>query len=254
MYHEVSPREAMAERYTVPMDNFREQLRYLRDNGYQTISLREYITNLECHGSNEGKKIILSFDDNNLSHYVTAMPLLAEFGFSATFFIVSGFIDTQKDFMTSEQIREMERSGMSIESHSHTHRFLSDLRDSDLRNELETSKRVLEGLLNCPVEFISCPGGRYSKRVLETALDAGYRGVCTSAPGLNMAVGDQVSTTFQRFLVSSDTPIEMFIKIARGDCEFVRNQVRQHRLKTAAKRLLGNRLYHGLWQHLRRDM
>ncbi len=254
MYHEVGPRETLAERYTVPTESFREQLGYLRDNGYRTISLQDYFRQAETGGAAGEKQIILTFDDNNLSHYLVSLPLLVEFGFSATFFVVSGFVDTRPDFMTSGQLREMERAGMSIESHSHTHRFLSELGDDDLRAELETSKRLLEGHVHHPIDFISCPGGRYSERVLERALAAGYRGVCTSAPGLNAPVGGRPSRGLQRFLVSADTPIEIFTRMVRGDRRFVLGQVRRHRIKSAIKNMLGNRLYHGIWQRLRRDI
>lgn len=254
MYHEVGPRETLAERYTVPTDNFRAQLGYLRDNDYRVISLQDYVRQTETGETAGEKQIILTFDDNNLSHYLVSLPLLMEYGFSATFFVVSGFVDTRPDFMTSGQLREMESSGMSIESHSHTHRFLSELKDEDLRVELETSKRLLEEHLHHPVDFISCPGGRYSERVLERALAAGYRGVCTSAPGLNAPVGGRPTRVFQRFLVSADTPIETYTRMARGDRRFVLAQVRRHRIKAVIKNMLGDRLYHGIWQRLRRDV
>jgi peptidoglycan/xylan/chitin deacetylase (PgdA/CDA1 family) len=254
MYHEVGPRETLTERYTVPTDNFRAQLRYLRDNGYTTISLRDYLAQARVGVSAARMPVILTFDDNNLSHYLVSTPLLVEFGLTATFFIVSGFIDTRPEFLTSGQLREMERCGMSVESHSHTHRFLSELADEELRAELETSKRVLEEHLHHPIEFISCPGGRYSGRVLEFALAAGYHGVCTSAPGLNAPSGGDASRLIRRFLVSAGTPLETFARMVRGERRFVRRQIRRYRMKSAVKHVLGERLYHDIWQRWRRDL
>jgi len=252
MYHEVGPVETLTEWYTVPTHKFREQLEYLRDHDYQTVSLEQF-RHSATHARGE-RKVIITFDDNNLCHHSVSTPILVEFKFQATFFIVSSFLDTRKDMLSTTQLVQMKRAGMSIESHSHTHRFLSDLNPADLRGELEMSRRILGDRLQGEVRFISCPGGRYDRKVLDSALDAGYWGVCTSAPGLNDFVRGHPPQTLDRFLVSATTPLETFAKIVSGDKGFVRNQVRRHRAKALVKGLLGNTTYDRLWRHFRRDI
>ena len=252
MYHEVGPVETLTERYTVPTHKFREQLRYLKDHGYRTISLPDLGRAARAPG--DEKQLVITFDDNNLCHYSISTPILAEFGFRATFFIVTSLIDSQADMVSTMQLAQMKDAGMSIESHSHTHRFLSDLNPDDLRDELETSRRILEDRLHAEARFISCPGGRYSRKVLEAALDTGYSGVCTSAPGLNNFVRGEPPRALDRFLVSATTPLETFAKIVGGDRRFVGAQVRRHRAKSLVKSLLGNRTYDRLWRRYRRDV
>jgi peptidoglycan/xylan/chitin deacetylase (PgdA/CDA1 family) len=252
MYHEVGSVETLTERYTVPTHRFREQLQYLRDHDYQTVSLGQLWQSATW--ARGDKKVIITFDDNNLCHHSISTPILVEFKFQATFFVVSSFIDTQKDMLSTAQLVQMKRAGMSIESHSHTHRFLSDLAPADLRGELEASRRMLEDRLQGEVRFVSCPGGRYHRNVLNMALEAGYWGVCTSAPGLNGFVRGQPPQTLDRFLVSATTPLETFAKIVSGDGAFVRSQVRRHRAKALVKGLLGNTTYDRLWRRFRRDM
>src|SRR5678816_659529 len=156
MYHEVGSREALTERYTVPTENFREQLRYLRDKGYRTLLLRQYYDLMMAGDPGAGdKKVVITFDDNNLCHFSTSTPILIEFGFQATFFVVSGFVNMQSDMLTAEQLLEMQRAGMSIESHSHTHRFLSDLNDAEMHEELQNSRRILEDYVQKEVRFLS---------------------------------------------------------------------------------------------------
>lgn len=255
MYHEVGPIETLTERYTVPETMFRQQLQYLHDRGYQTISLEQYHNSEMEHSPEAGaKKVIITFDDNNLCHYSVSTPILLDFGCRATFFVVSGFIDTQPDMLSTDQLMQMQKAGMFIESHSHTHRFLSDLDHKELREELETSRGFLEDRLQTEVRFISCPGGRYNDSVLDSALDAGYLGVCTSTPGLNEIVRGQPPKLLNRFLVSATTTLETFKKIVSGDKLFVRGEVLRHRAKGLVKGLLGNERYDRLWRRYRKDL
>ena len=255
MYHEVGPIETVTERYTVPETMFRQQLQYLHDCGYQTISLEQYHDSETEHSLEAGgRKVIITFDDNNLCHYSVSTPILLDFGCRATFFVVSGLIDTRPDTLTSAHLMQMKKAGMFIESHSHTHRFLSDLGHKDLRDELETSRGFLQDRLQTEVRFISCPGGRYSSSVLDSALDVGYFGVCTSAPGLNEFVRGEAPKVLNRFLVSATTTLETFKKIVGGDKRFVRGQVLRHRVKGLVKELLGNERYDRLWRRYRKDL
>jgi peptidoglycan/xylan/chitin deacetylase (PgdA/CDA1 family) len=227
----------------------------LRDRGYRTLLLRQYYDLVMAGDSSAGdKKVVITFDDNNLCHFSTSTPILIDFDFQATFFVVSGFVNKQSDMLTTEQLLEMQRAGMSIESHSHTHRFLSDLNDTEMHEELGNSRRILEDYVQKEVRFISCPGGRYSKKVLNSARVAGYYGVCTSAPGLNELADWKPARRLDRFLVSATTPLETFAKIVMGDVGYIGGQVFRDRAKSALKGLLGNRWYDKLWQRYRKDL
>lgn len=253
MYHEVDSRDAVLERYTVSARRFREQMLYLRDHGYRTISLEDYRRQAASSEPIE-KQIIVTFDDNHVSHFSICAPILSELNLRATFFVVSSFLDTAADLLTREHLREMKQGGLSIESHSHTHRFLDDLDAAELDEELATSRRALEDCIGSEVRYLSCPGGRYNRRVLDTAPAAGYYGVCTSVPGMNHTAGGRWPKALNRFLISATTSLETFAKIASGERNFVRREVLRDRAKTAAKGLLGNQLYHALWQRYRKEM
>lgn len=256
MYHEVGPLETLTERYTVPDRMFRMQLQYLRDQGFRTLNLDQYLA--ESHAtadqSHPGKAVVITFDDNNICHYRTTAPILREFDFQATFFVVSSFLDTRSDMLTSAQLVQMNKAGMRVESHSHTHRFLSDLSRIELREELATSRTILEDRLQTEIRFVSCPGGRYHRRVLDEALDLGYHGVCTSAPGLSLLGHGSPSQMLNRFLISATTSLETFAKIVRADKHYVQRAILGNRAKEAVKALLGSRRYDSLWQRFRRHV
>jgi peptidoglycan/xylan/chitin deacetylase (PgdA/CDA1 family) len=133
MYHYVSvlPPDADATRVQLTVDPamFRAHLRYLADNGYSTISLYQ-LDDALLHGTPlPPRPVILTFDDGYIDHYVNVFPALKEFGFTATFFIITGRPDTNDPaYMTWDQIQEMSLAGMSMESHTKTHQ---DLRERD---------------------------------------------------------------------------------------------------------------------------
>lgn len=254
MYHEVGPRETLTERYTVATEEFVLQLRFLRDHGFRVLTVGEYWRERRrSAGRAPAKTVVITFDDNNICHFTASMPLLLEHGFKATYFIVSSHLDAMVDAVTSAQVREMHHAGMEIGSHSHTHRFLAGLRDADLSDELRRSKALIEECIQAPVHHVSCPGGNFSRRVLNAALAAGYETVSTSEPGMNEVVQVSRTPALRRFLVSKDTRLARFRAYVEGESGVIAREMLMHRAKFGVKKLVGTGLYHKAWQALRRD-
>src|SRR5512140_771043 len=89
--------------------------------------------------------------------------------------------------MTWDQVRALERAGMSVESHTRNHRVLETLDDDALRDELAGSRSDLERELGHPVHAIAYPVGRRLQRArIRTAVaDAGYRVGFANCDGVN---------------------------------------------------------------------
>jgi peptidoglycan/xylan/chitin deacetylase (PgdA/CDA1 family) len=88
--------------------------------------------------------------------------------------------------MTWDQVRELRRAGMDVQSHTRTHRVLQTLNAAQLRDELQGSKADLEGELDAPISSISYPvGHRLAERHdVRSALEhAGYKLGFTNATG-----------------------------------------------------------------------
>lgn len=131
MYHYVSELPPNADniriRLTISPQIFRAHIQYLQSQGYHTLSLYEMNLALENGISLPPNPVILTFDDGYIDHYATVFPILQEYGFTGTFFVVSEFADNNRGgYLSWEQIIEMANAGMSIESHTKTH---SDLRE-----------------------------------------------------------------------------------------------------------------------------
>ena len=105
MYHYVSEPPADADIYrrdlSVTPANFEVQLAWLQGQGYESITLTDLVYHLARGWSLPDKPVILTFDDGYRDNYTNAFPLLLEYGYTGTFFLVTGPIDFENpDYLT----------------------------------------------------------------------------------------------------------------------------------------------------------
>lgn len=115
--------------------------------------------------------------------------------------------------MTWDQVRELRRAGMDVQSHTRTHRVLQTLDAAQLRFELRGSKDDLESQLNEPISSISFPVGHRLKEradVREALVEAGYKLGFTNATGTHrmQAGGDPYDVS--RIGLDFGTPEALF--------------------------------------------
>ena len=159
--------------------DFESQLKYLSDHGYHSISPDELFEGLAGTGALPENPVLITFDDGYKDNYTTAFPLLKKYGFKATIFVVTSFLGQKSQYFTWEQAREMEKEGISIQSHTATHRSMTDLSDEQLRAELVESKKKAEEELGHPVEYMAYPTGTYNLHIAEMVKEAGYKAAFT---------------------------------------------------------------------------
>jgi peptidoglycan/xylan/chitin deacetylase (PgdA/CDA1 family) len=106
-------------------------------------------------------------------------------------FIITDFISKQ-GFVTEEQIREMNESGLiTIGSHTLTEPHLPSIKDeNELKRQIYDSKVKLEAILKKPVNCFSYPIGGFNDRIRELVIDAGYELAVATSPGLNYSNSD----------------------------------------------------------------
>jgi peptidoglycan/xylan/chitin deacetylase (PgdA/CDA1 family) len=227
--------------YANELQKFQQYIKYLRDNQYQGIPLDDYInskTNLLKDLSKN--QIIITFDDGHISIYTIAMPILLEYGFPAVFFITVKNIGTSNG-VSWQQLREMADNGMSIQSHTMTHPFLSDLPPKEIRWELQESKTILEQQLGQPVDYLSLPGGRCNSTVKNIAMEVGYKAVCTSIVGYNDANTDPYS--LKRWVIKRNMKLSTFSDIVHRKRSTLAYYKTRYFMLSSLKRVLGNRIY-----------
>ena len=90
-YHNIvkdEEKEKISDRYTLSQSQFMEQMQYLYDHQYQTLTLDEFY---ECYTTNKQfpkKSIVLTFDDGYASINTIVKPILKQFNFQASCFVI----------------------------------------------------------------------------------------------------------------------------------------------------------------------
>jgi peptidoglycan/xylan/chitin deacetylase (PgdA/CDA1 family) len=135
MYHTIepedSPRLLEEEKfYNVTPEKFEEQLKYLKDNGFGTVTIKQLIDS-ERDGELPPTPVMITFDDGHISHYQNAAPILKEYGFTAVFFIVVNDIG-KKDRVMWDEVCGLFSDGMDIGSHGMSHKRLNESSYADL--------------------------------------------------------------------------------------------------------------------------
>ena len=182
-YHRVSDD---AEEYSVSQQQFAEQMKFLRDQGYTAISLSEMADAFSGKKALPTKPIVITFDDGYADNYLAGLPILEQYGMKATVFVIVGSVG-QPEYLTWEQAAQLRLRGVEIGSHTMSHAALSDLDEQQRRHELVESKRILEGQLSTRVDFLAYPYGNFDAALYPLLEQAGYRGACTGIAGLNFA-------------------------------------------------------------------
>ena len=138
----------------VTLSTFRRQMAALADRGFTTVS-HEQIGNW-LYGQEdlpEGPVAVLDFDDNRLNVFENALPVMKEYGFTGTVFVVSRLADGNlPGFQTYprmnwDHLGKLLDFGWEIAAHTATHKFAAQL----LRgfSGPDGVKRLIEEIVEC---------------------------------------------------------------------------------------------------------
>jgi peptidoglycan/xylan/chitin deacetylase (PgdA/CDA1 family) len=178
MYHGIRSQaneEEPRDKYCLDEDRFVSQLDRCSRAALPLVSLKHNWRNSQ-DGANA---VVATFDDGSASDFEVAFPRLLERGYRADFFVNSSTVG-KFGYVSWEQLKEMDRAGMSIQSHGSEHVPLTLLRGQALREQLLSGRTEIEDRLGSEVKFLSVPFGFMNSRVLDAALEVGFNAVCDS--------------------------------------------------------------------------
>jgi len=172
MYHRLN-RVDPSSSLTVSPESFARQVDWLKRKSFQFLSLDEVIMRPKV---NLGERAVaLTFDDGFRDNYENGFSLLLRHQKSAALFVVVDWIG-QKDFMSWSEIRELADAGVTMGSHSLSHRWLPNIMDErELDDEIFGSKKIIEDRLGREVRHFCYPVGGVDERVAERVKRAGYK-------------------------------------------------------------------------------
>ncbi len=225
---------------------FRAQMGALANEGCVTLTMSEVSNHLLTQRPFPRGAMAITFDDGFENVLISAAPIMQDYGFAATVYIITGMVGRTTQWtdrgaplpevrlLSWSQIGALKVQGFEIGAHSVTHGFLSQYSPDDLRRELmEPFDTLYREIGSRPLSF-AYPQGDYSHRVVASVREAGYTTAVTVNQGRATPRSDPF--TLPRILVSGNTTPSMmraFSTPATGPAYLLINFV--------IKRLLGHK-------------
>lgn len=182
-YHSIDESNSVI---SVSREAFRRQMSYLRRANYNTVSLKELAEGFGKNTVFAPKTIALTFDDGFRNFYTDALPVLDEFGFTATVFLVTDYCGKRNeweagtaiplmDLLKWSEVKESIKRGIEFGAHTRTHPDLTRLAAAEAEREVVESKLAIEDRTGCEVTTFAYPFGRFNasvKRLAASNFDA----------------------------------------------------------------------------------
>ncbi len=175
-------------------DVFRRQMKHLSESGYRAIPLRELAEIRVNETGFPAKTVILTFDDGFRNFYSEAFPILNEYNFSGTVFLVTDFCGRHNDWagnpaelprselLSWEEISELDSYGIEFGSHTRTHQDLTKLTLEEIESEVVGSKAAIADVLGRETMTFAYPFGR-SNRAARQIAKANFTASCSTNMG-----------------------------------------------------------------------
>ena len=182
--------------YAVSASDFSKQMGFLADH-YDIVSIDQLVTLIQERKPLPSTMIAVSFDDGYQDFYTCAFPILQRNAISATVFLPTGSIDgiskyshtlPQAEFLSWDQIRELQQNGIDFGSHTVSHTSVTRLTQHETQDELETSKARIEAEIHMSIKGFAYPYGTLrdtDPKIGKWISNSGYSWAVTSISGVN---------------------------------------------------------------------
>ncbi|MDA8477159.1 polysaccharide deacetylase family protein [Citrobacter sp. Awk 4] len=203
---------------TTSVRAFSNQMTWLRDLGYTTLTMYQLEGYVRNKMNLPARAVVITFDDGLKSVSRYAYPVLKQYGFKATAFIISSRIKRHPQkwdpkslqFMSISELQEI-RNTFDFQSHTHfLHRvdgyrrpILLSRSYHNIFMDFARSRRAL-AQFNPHVLYLSYPFGGYNATALKAANDAGFHMAVTTVKG-KVKPGDNPFLLKRLYILRTDS-------------------------------------------------
>lgn len=212
-------------------DIFRKYLKYLKENNYEVITFKDLEKISWRNRFNLNKKyIILTFDDGYVDNYKIAFPILKEFGFTATIFLMAESTYNEWDvnasnekafpLMTKEMILEMQNYGIEFGAHTFNHPKINKISNQEIEYQVIECKKILEEKIGEKIIIFAYPYGILNDYAKEMAKKAGYTFAVATDSG-PVCLSDDLFQ-IRRIAIFPITNLRSFKRKVKGNYNFIK--------------------------------
>ena len=171
LYHSINRRNPA--KTAISEEAFEAQLSFLHREGYSILSLAQAIDFISDKQEVPQRAVLLTFDDGFADNVLTALPLLRDYGMTATLFLVSTYIGQKYDWnpQARDNIRHLRwdelqswlEAGCEIGGHTHTHSRMTGSSAREMLDAVLINKQIVEENLHTRLRAFSYPYGAHNQ-------------------------------------------------------------------------------------------
>lgn len=221
MYHHLTQKSSREGKYTLMAEQFRKDMEYLKDNGYETVDTKSLTEYTDGKSDLPEKPIMITFDDGFESFYVLATPILEEMEMKASVFVIGYLADEYTrlndhninySYLTWDEIYELDKSPL-IEVHSHTYNLHQNTKgkrkgiarlkgesatnyEKEISADLKKMQKKLKSEAGVTDKAVAYPYGLYSKSTAGIIKKLGYRLSFTCEERINTIIRNDKNSLF----------------------------------------------------------
>ena len=209
MYHSILKDPSRSHKYTVTPAVLEEDLKYIKDKGYTTVTIAELISYVYDDSPLPEKPIVLTFDDGHYNNYGYLFPLLEKYDMKAVISIVGSYTDKfsetdeanlNSSYLRWKDIKELMDTGR-IEFQNHTYNLHSNTGKrigtkkikgetdehykSILKDDILKLQQEFEGNTNYTPKCFTYPFGGISNASLDIIKELGFKASLSCEQGIN---------------------------------------------------------------------
>lgn len=212
-YHDAHDRKKYAKTST-PLQLLASHIKIGKDNGFSFPQGLPF----------NKKEVMICFDDGYRGVY-DCKEYFQKNDIRPTIFLAVDLIG-QEGYLSWDEIKELQQYGFVFQSHTCSHRTLTEVPEPELAHELKDSKSIIEDKLGNEVNWLCFPRGRFTRHICQTAYGFGYDKLFSSIPG--NALDSRADGLICRNIVQSLSPAAFLATLNGGANLFYNRYYKLH--------------------------